>query len=91
MNGRGTDAINGEDWRTCLTDKVKRKADNMRETDPTRSETLVRKSKMRSNLRKSSDPSTEATQASCHSLHSAKSVTIHPEVTQYRYRHRIPR
>merc|ERR1712173_541434 len=27
----------------------------------------------------------EALQASCHSLNSSKSVSIHPEVTQYRY------
>ena len=82
--------------RRCFTDRVKRRAEHVPDISRSReglarSETLLRKSKMRSNLRKSSDNSQADTQASCHSLHSAKSVTIHPEVTHYRYKHNIPR
>ena len=82
--------------RICFTDRMKWRAEHLpdisiRRDGLVRSETPVKKSKMRSNLRKSSDNSQADTQASCHSLHSAKSVTIHPEVTHYRYKHNIPR
>ena len=93
MGGRdlaGGGQARGEQ-RVCLTDKVRRRGQGVREgvreglREGVRSETLVRKA--RSNLRRVSDN----TMASSVSLHSNKSVTIHPEVTQYRYRQSIVR
>ena len=74
--------------RKCSTDKVKRRSfTSLYTSDPQ----VCAADTTRQTLRRAANNSQPDTQASCHSLHSVKSVTIHPEVTQFSYTEFIPR
>ena len=77
----------------CPTDKMKRRSYQSFYNSGSKNQQAILQPHKTTSLRKASDNSQPDTQASCHSLHNtaAKSVSIHPEVTQYRYDDVIPR